>query len=288
MYRIAILGCENTHANTFLDFIKEDKAFSDVEVAGVYSDDLEAAKKLSDSYSINVMQSFDELAGKIDGVMVTARHGAKHLKFLKPYLPYGIPVFVDKPISISVEDAEEMVKCFNSYGNRFSGGSVMKYCDEIKKIKRETLNMGIETIISGMVKAPMIKNSPHGGIHFYAPHLVEMVCEIFGRFPKSISAVENENCITAIFRYSTYDITAVFTEMRVSGDYCALCISKEKIFGEEVKIEKKHFREEFLRFYQTLKGEGNLQNEREFIAPVYILNTLERALQSGKEEKIIW
>lgn len=30
MYKIAILGCEKSHTNTFLEFIKEDETFLDV------------------------------------------------------------------------------------------------------------------------------------------------------------------------------------------------------------------------------------------------------------------
>ncbi len=288
MYNIAILGCENTHANTFLEFIKNDEEFSDVCVAGVYSDDIEAAKKLADLYGVNVMNSYDELQGKVDGVMVTARNGANHLKFIKPYLPYGVSVFVDKPVTISVAEAEKMMELFKTYKNRFSGGSVMKYCDEIVEMKKELSELGVENIVSGFVKAPAMKNSPYGGLHFYAPHLVEMMCELFGRFPESISAVENDDCITAIFRYKNYDITAAFTEMRASSDYYTLCISKEKTFLREVKIEQKDFRKELSVFYQSLKNEGNNPDEKEFIAPVYILNTIEKALKSGKEEKILW
>ena len=48
MKRIAILGCENSHANAFLKFIREREEFSDVEVVGVYSDQGEAAEKLNE------------------------------------------------------------------------------------------------------------------------------------------------------------------------------------------------------------------------------------------------
>ena len=48
MKKIVILGCENTHADTFLGFIKNDADFSDVEVLGVYSDDKAAAESLAE------------------------------------------------------------------------------------------------------------------------------------------------------------------------------------------------------------------------------------------------
>mgnify|MGYP007011906764 FL=1 len=35
MKKIVILGCENSHADIFLGFIKNDATFSDTEVSGV-------------------------------------------------------------------------------------------------------------------------------------------------------------------------------------------------------------------------------------------------------------
>ena len=50
MKKIAILGCENSHANNFLKFIKTKEEFKDIEVIGVYSDDLPAAEKLREKF----------------------------------------------------------------------------------------------------------------------------------------------------------------------------------------------------------------------------------------------
>lgn len=49
MYKVAILGCENSHANSFLKTVLEQKVCDDIEFVGVYSDDVEAAKKLQGS-----------------------------------------------------------------------------------------------------------------------------------------------------------------------------------------------------------------------------------------------
>ena len=110
MKKIAILGCENSHADGFLDIIKNNGKFSDVEVIGVYSEENEAAQKLKDEYGVAVMENFADLAGKVDGVMVTARHGAKHLEYIKPYIESGVPVFMDKPITIDPDEAIFMMQ----------------------------------------------------------------------------------------------------------------------------------------------------------------------------------
>ena len=95
MKKIVILGCENSHADTFLGFIKNDEKYKDVEVIGVYSTDAGAAEKLSETYGVKVMDSYDEAVGKVDGVIVTARRGNQHYEFAKPYIASGVPMFID-------------------------------------------------------------------------------------------------------------------------------------------------------------------------------------------------
>ena len=72
MKKVVILGCENSHANAFLKLIRDEKKYSDLKVLGVYSEDMEAAKKLSDEFGVAIMENYDSLCGQLDGVIVTA------------------------------------------------------------------------------------------------------------------------------------------------------------------------------------------------------------------------
>ena len=92
MKRIAILGCENTHADAFLKCIKA--KFDDVSVVGVYSDDRAAAEKLNEKFGVPIMDNYADAVGKIDGLIITARHGDKHYLYSKPYIESGIPMFI--------------------------------------------------------------------------------------------------------------------------------------------------------------------------------------------------
>ena len=97
MKRIAILGCENSHANAFLKFIKEKEEFSDVEVVGVYSDRREAAEKLREQFGVPVLDNYADAVGRLDGLIITARHGDNHYKYAKPYIDSGIPCSSTSP-----------------------------------------------------------------------------------------------------------------------------------------------------------------------------------------------
>ncbi len=285
MYKIAILGCENSHANQFLDIISKNKKFSDVEVVGVYSDDEAALKKLAEQYQIYAMKSYDELVGKIDGVMVTARHGNNHLKYVEPYLSSKIAVFVDKPITISEDDAISLAQQLKEHGNRFAGGSMLKFSKLIAELKKDVKKEAFGKTIGGLVRAPLSLENEYGGFYFYSQHLVEMVCEVFGRFPKSVVAVQNDKNITAIFRYENYDVTGVFTGEAWS--YSVTRLSIDKTYGDTIELSDES-KKEFESFYDCLKDKGEQMDIKEFISPVFILNAIERSLKSGKEEIISW
>ena len=51
MFRIAILGCENSHAENFLQIIRDEK-YEDVEVVGVYSCFPGEGEKLQEKYGV--------------------------------------------------------------------------------------------------------------------------------------------------------------------------------------------------------------------------------------------
>jgi len=191
MKRIAILGCENSHADAFLKCIKEKEKFRDVSVIGVYSDDSSAAEKLNEKFGVPIMESYAEAVGRIDGLVITARHGDKHYKFAKPYIESGIPMFIDKPITINEDEAVEFMRELKMRGVRICGGSSLKQDEFVRKLKNERENeMGGKTL-GGYVRAPYQSENEHGGFYFYAQHLVEMVCEIFGRYPLSVNACQN-------------------------------------------------------------------------------------------------
>ena len=48
MKRVAILGCENSHANAFINAMQTREEFADTTVVGVYSDERAAAEKLNE------------------------------------------------------------------------------------------------------------------------------------------------------------------------------------------------------------------------------------------------
>lgn len=283
MYKLAILGCENSHANQFLNIVIKEKKYTDIEFVGVYSDDAEAANKLAEEFGVYVMKSYDEFVGKVDGIIVTARHGDNHLKYAKPYMEAGIPMFIDKPITCTEADALELKALAQKYNVRLSGGSVLKLAEGIEKHKANIAAGEYGQLYGGFFRAPINMQNEYGNFYFYSQHLVSMMCEVFGLYPNSVFAVNNNNKVTCIVRYDAYDVSLQFIDGNY--DYFASVSAEKGLFTEKLTTAGTFYKE-FAEYYDILTGKPQSISYDDFIAQVFILNALDRSLKSGKEEKV--
>lgn len=284
MYKIAILGCENSHADAFVDYALNSGKINDVEIVGVYSDEEAANERLREKFGVYTAKSYDEFVGKIDGLMITARHGDNHYKYAKPYIESGIPMFIDKPITISEEDAVEFMKELKANNVKVTGGSCCVYDSLVGHLKSAIECGRYGKAYGGFLRAPLGSNEKYGGFFFYSQHLVQVMCEIFGYYPESVKMYEKNEVLTYVARYSDYDIVGEFVEGNFTY-YVSASLEKD-IIGDTFLVDASCFAVEFEEFYKLLNGEAQRQSYEEFIAPIFILNAMQRSIESGKEEKI--
>jgi hypothetical protein len=123
----------------------------------------------------------------------------------------------------------------------------------------------------------------YGDFFFYSEHLVGVMSEIFGFYPKTVKAYQNGGNITVVFRYEEYDIIGLYTEGHYS--YYAERSSEEGVHGENYPLVT-CFQSEFDEYYSLLCGGEQKKSYEDFIAPVFVLNAIKRSLDSGKEESV--
>ena len=286
MKRVVILGCENSHADTFLGFIKNDADFSDVEVSGVYSDDKAAVEALVEKYGVRAMSAYDEAVGKVDGVIVTARHGANHYKYAAPYIKSGVPMFIDKPITVSENEALKLARECKAAGVKLTGGSSCVHDERVRTLKAEHAEKKDGKTLSGFIRCPVNLKNDYGDFFFYSEHLVGIMSTVFGFYPERVKAYKNAEKITVVFRYRDYDVTGLYVDK--NNFYYAMRIAENGVHGEKLPINGSNpcFRVEFAGFYGLLHGEKQRLSYEDFSAPVFVLNAIQRSLDSGKEEKV--
>lgn len=286
MYRIVILGCENSHANNFLRLISEGK-YPDIEVVGIYSNEPEAAKKLCDTYGAPIMENYDSLADSsaaLDGVMITARHGDNHMKYALPYIKLGIPMFIDKPITCSEAEAIEFMQIARDNSIRLCGGSTCAALSETLALAKAVRENELGDLLGGNVVAPLHSPSPYGGFYFYAEHLIDITISIFGTGIKSVYASKNKDATALIISYEGFDVTATYLER--AGYYSAAVYGTKSEKHLSLTFTPDSFEHEMNDMKALLDGSEMVKSYEDFILPVFVMNAVLRSYESGKKEDI--
>ena len=285
MYKVAILGCENSHANTFLNLVLNKKIVEDIEFIGVYSDDAEAAEKLHAQFGVPVTASYDAFVGQVDGIMITARHGDNHYKYAKPYIESGIPMFIDKPITCSEEEALRFMEELKQHHVPACGGSICVFDKHVQKLKKAVQAEEYGKVLGGFLRAPINMSNPYGDFYFYSQHLAQVMQEIFGHYPNKVRAVEKDGTYNCLVRYDDYDVNLCYVDH--NGYYYAGINCADNYVGDRYTLEGCS-EQEILEFAGLLKGQKQRETYEELFAPVYVINALKRAFESGREEKVQW
>lgn len=88
--------------------VKVSKTIPECELAGIFDMDTEKAKECGSEFNVNVFDSLDEILSKTDAVSIVATTSA-HYDLAKKALEAGRHVFVEKPITKLISEAEELV-----------------------------------------------------------------------------------------------------------------------------------------------------------------------------------
>lgn len=291
MIKIAILGIENSHAWHFASALapKEgEKQFPDFELIGFYGEKgredvkigMERLEKMSSC--TRYAEHYDDFLGEADAIMVTARHGADHLKFARKYLEAGIPVWLDKPITASIEDFVEVARLAKQYGSVVTGGSTLYYTEGIQEAKKFVLE-NPDFAIGGAVSAPVNMVNDYGDFWFYTQHLAEMMISVFGTDVKSVIAVKNADSVSAIYKYERFTVNAFY-----GGDYAVTVYGKDqKTFAPKIDLGSIRFIDELVPFLGAIKT-GKVDRTLNYLKyPVALIDATIRAFTEGGEINIV-
>ena len=279
MYKIAILGTENTHAWGFASLLKEG-LYPDIELVGYYGDEQgNTAIKTKTGFDC-VMNDYNDLVGKVDAVMVTARHGANHLKYARSYIESGIPVWIDKPITCSIKDTREFVDLCTKYHNPVCGGSMLGLVEDTLSLRRSFEECG-GNISGGAVFAPVNMVNLYGNFWFYATHLVQVMLSVFGNDVKSVSALKSPKGVSAVYRYDNFDVTALYG---AEYNYACVLYGKQMVYREiDLSDGTRREMNEFSELLHTGKAR---QTFEELTRPVFVIDATNKAFDSGKLTEI--
>ena len=151
--------------------------------------------------------SLEELFAHCNAFMVLQRRGGEHLKYAAEIIKRGYPVFMDKPVCCNMEDIQVLRLLAKEHDALICGGSALKYNSQIMALKRELEAQAFGQIKGATIHHSADMDSPYDGIFFYLPHAVEMMLELFGYDPISVSTmVRSHNNFIVCVKYAQFAV----------------------------------------------------------------------------------
>lgn len=105
------------------------KMFRDIEncnLVGVHDSNTEQAKLASDKFSVKVFDSLESLLKNVNAISIAATTSA-HYELAKECLQAGRHIFIEKPITATIPEAEEIVDLANSLNLKLQIGHIERF-----------------------------------------------------------------------------------------------------------------------------------------------------------------
>ena len=279
MFRVGIIGAENSHAKKFATLFRDDPDFNDIKVVAVGGHYADSNIKLYEEFELDMIaESPEDMLGKVDAVIITARDGIYHAEFARPFLEAGLPMFIDKPFTVDENEAVEFAREAKKRGVPLVGGSTLKCSYDTMMLANEVRTKSAD-IKGGSVAAPIQMESPYSGFFFYASHLTEASLKIFGYDPKNITAFRKGNDVTAYVEYDRYAVTNNFNDHCMS--YFGQVFKTDGIYSRnlEYSLASKVMAVDFANM---LRYGVMSDSYRELVYPVFYMNAVKRSYETGK------
>ncbi len=159
--------------------------------------DVENWRKTTLDLGARQVNSLEELLASVDGVMVLNINGHRHLELAIGPIARGMPTYVDKPLTCSIDQARSLLAMTRQYKARCYSASSLRFITEIPKLDKEKL--GEIVAIDAFGNGEVLDMMP--GLWHYGCHSIEMVDAIFkwsGQGPgvKRVSAIATGDAVT--------------------------------------------------------------------------------------------
>src|SRR5215217_7871954 len=168
MINVGIIGSDNSHALAFAKLANIDRVLGDrCRVVGIWGAEAERTQEVAREGEIQtIVANPEELLDSVDLAVVVDRHGDLHAGHALPFLERGIPVCVDKPFAIALDDCQKMLAAARRSGAAVTSFSALRYAPATDLVAAEIEQIG--EVKAAHFAGPCDFESPYGGPFFYA------------------------------------------------------------------------------------------------------------------------
>lgn len=131
----------------------------------------------------NVCCSLEELITNVDAVLLARDDAQTHFEYAQPIIEAGLPIYIDKPLALTIKDAEKIFS-LEQYDNQIFTCSALAYSPEMILSKEDKEAMRNIKCIDAVI--PKYWET-------YSIHLIEPILKIIGYKRNVVDTVIKKN-----------------------------------------------------------------------------------------------
>jgi hypothetical protein len=151
-----------------------------------------------DQFGVAILDTPEEVAQRVDLVMITAVDGRVHLEMLERTAPLGRPTFVDKPFALRSAEAQQMFELAEHHGVCLMSSSSLRYAEQLVEALADTSRGAIHGVD---VSGPMALVATQPGWFWYGVHIAEIAMTAMGAGCVKVQAHTSDAHDTAVLQW---------------------------------------------------------------------------------------
>ena len=180
MFRVGIVGAENSHSAAIARLLNVTKAVPGFRVVAIWGETTAFAERSAEAGQIpKIVKRPADMIGEIDGVMIDHRHAKYHLSAAEPFLAARVPMFIDKPFCYRLARGKDFLARARRKRVPVTSFSTIPLLKSFGAFRRQVAKAGEVRAVASY--GPADVESPYGGIFFYAIHQVDCLLTLVGR-----------------------------------------------------------------------------------------------------------
>jgi hypothetical protein len=231
------------------------------------------ARTLHDKYGVELVASIAELCARVDGVLLESVDGRVHLREMREIVTARKPVFIDKPLAASLDDAREIARIAKAAGVPWFSTSTLRY----GVAARKTADLSGADVWG---PGPLGEGHPLD-LSWYAIHEAEMLYTLLGTGCEEVTRISSGDADVVSCRWKDGRI-GTMRALRPYSDYGAVTfVSNPKGHASSVtvpKISQVPLAADIVKFVQTGVPPVPIEETLELFA---FLDAAQRSKDSG-------
>jgi predicted dehydrogenase len=246
------------------------------KVTHVWSQDRNISESIAKATGIDhIMEEMTDMIGQVDAVILSRDDPENHFQMAWPFIEAGVPIFIDKPLTIDREELARFAEASET-GNLIMSCSSMRYAHECRTAKTSLARLGRIELITAVGKKDWVK---------YGVHLLEAIFAVLDDpIPESVQYVGGGGKDIVVLTFTDGLKVTLHLSMDISSTFQFSLFGSNDWQLVDIRNSYSMFKENIVEFIRSVEEK---KSRLPFEKTYTIMDTLIAGIESKQRNGIL-